>query len=249
MGFIRYREKKEDRYSEILEYSRTQQEDERKKKNDIQVSSWLSEYTGDNNLMSYNIQQLLKLLMIQYNLLKELECSIFSGITLPENCDTTQLWNDFSLDLADRHILFFQVRSDIRKKHLQVFTERIFKIKIPVSIDQHIENLYDNKRYQKYFTDCYDPAEHERYYYYLVQYAAASSTIANIFFDNYKKLCMTMVIYLYQAFKPAENNWMSKLEAENNGIDYLRERHIRNERIIIDPKLLINPSIQKVEIK
>lgn len=244
MGFIRYHGKKEDRYSEILEYSRAQQEDERKRKEDIRVSSWLAEYTGDKKLMSYNIQQLLRLLMFQYNRLLAINYSIFSSITLPENCDTAQLWNDFSLDLADRHICFFHVRSDIREKHLHVFMERIFKLKSPVSAKHHIEYLSDNNRYQKYFSECYDPAENERYYYHLVQYAANKSTNADLFFDNYNKLCLTIVIYFYQVFKPTEDNWMSKFEIEISGIDNIREQRDRNGRKMIDPTLLINPSIR-----
>ena len=59
MAFISYHGEKEDRYSEVLEYSRAQQKEEWKKNEADRIGHWLADIGSDSKLSQKNIQELL----------------------------------------------------------------------------------------------------------------------------------------------------------------------------------------------
>ena len=87
MGFISYHGKKEDRYSEILEYSKAIQNEEWAKSEEERISNWLKKLTGDEQLAHLNIPELLKLIIIQYRLLTDSYKDVINKREIPFNCD------------------------------------------------------------------------------------------------------------------------------------------------------------------
>ena len=150
MGFISYHGEKEDRYSEVLEYSRARQTEEWKKAEEERICNWLVELTGDGKLSHLNVQELLKLVILQYRSLADKYKSIIDVGELPAGCDTMRLWKDFSIDIVDRHILSFHTIPVEREKHLQVYIDRIFKLSETISAADHIQKMADNTNYRKY---------------------------------------------------------------------------------------------------
>ena len=67
MGFISYHGKKEDRYSEILEYSKAIQNEEWAKSEEERISNWLKKLTGDEQLAHLNLPELLKSRALKLN--------------------------------------------------------------------------------------------------------------------------------------------------------------------------------------
>lgn len=242
MGFINYRGKKEDRYSEILNYSRAQQDDEWKRKEDERVGVWLMKFTGDGKFVTYNLQKLLKLIMSLYRELFDTYKKIFVDGTVPDNCYEEQLWKDFSIDLVDRHIRFYHVTIEDREKDLQMFIDRIFKLSGTVSAVMHIEYLAERSDYNKYFSECFDPFQTGRYFYHLVRYVGKNNNAnVDVFFDYYKKLILTLGMFFYQAFRPRNNGWTKLLETEIIAVENIQEQHRKNEHIIINSEFLKNP--------
>ncbi len=178
MGFISYHGEKEDRYTEVLEYSRAQQNEEWKKSEEERISNWLIELTGDGKMAHLNIQELLKLVIAQYRTLADQYKVVVHGGELPSGCDVECLWKDFSIDIADRHIQSFHILPDVREKHLQAFIDRIFKLAGTVSAEEHLEKMAGRNEYRKYFVECFDPTWAGRQFYHLLQYAAKNESKA-----------------------------------------------------------------------
>jgi len=55
MGFIDYHGTKEDRYTEVLEYARAQQEEDWKRKDEKKISLWLRDLTGSGSYAQLNV--------------------------------------------------------------------------------------------------------------------------------------------------------------------------------------------------
>ena len=66
MGFIDYHGTKEDRYTDVLEYSRTQQEEDWKYKEEQKISIWLRKLTGNGSYAKMNVAELVKYIVVKY---------------------------------------------------------------------------------------------------------------------------------------------------------------------------------------
>ena len=56
MGFVDFHGTKEDRYTEVLEYSRAQQEEDARRKAKQKINLWLSDLTGNADLARLNAE-------------------------------------------------------------------------------------------------------------------------------------------------------------------------------------------------
>lgn len=242
MGFISYHGEKEDRYSEVLEYSRARQTEEWKKAEEERICNWLVELTGDGKLSHLNVQELLKLVILQYRSLADKYKSIIDAGELPAGCDAMRLWKDFSIDIVDRHILSFHTIPAEREKHLQVYIDRIFKLSETISAADHIQKMADNTNYRKYYVECFDITWTGRNYYHLIQYISGDkSKNVEEFLDGYKKLSLLLNLYFYQVFRPRDDAWMGQIQAERYAIAELQEQYAKHKHIVLNPALLNNP--------
>lgn len=66
MGFIDYHGTKEDRYTEVLEYARAQQEEDWKRKDEKKISLWLRDITGSGSYTQLNVEELIKYVAVKY---------------------------------------------------------------------------------------------------------------------------------------------------------------------------------------
>ncbi len=248
MGFISYHGEKEDRYSEVLEYSRARQEEEWKKSEEERISKWLKELTGDDKLAHLNIQELLKLILSQYKALNNAYSTVVNTGEMPAGCDMDCLWKDFSIDIADRHIQSFHVMPEQREKHLQTFIDKIFKLAGTVPASEHLEKISTDSNYRKYFVESFDPTWTGRNFYHLLQYAGKGNVKAvEDFFGIYKRFAIIMNLYFYQAFRPRDNGWIGQIEAERSALAEICNQYSRNVHIILNPALLQNPLYKKEE--
>ena len=239
MGFISYHEKKEDRYYEILEYSRAMQEEEWKKSEEERIANWLKELVGDDKLVYLNIQELLKLIFVQYKVLSEEYKNVVDNGDIPDGCDLSGLWKDFLIDIADRNIQAFHVTSEQREKYLQTFIEKIFKLSGTVSALEHIEKVGTNSGYRKYFAECFDPTWKGRYFYYLLQYVGKGNEKAvEDFYEDYKSFMIILNLYYYKAFLPRDNAWIGQIEAERNAITDIKAQYLKRMYKNLNPVLL-----------
>ncbi len=66
MGFIDYQGDKEDRYSEVVEFAKAQQEEEFRRINDARISAWVNKRLNDERYSDVPINDLLKYIMVRY---------------------------------------------------------------------------------------------------------------------------------------------------------------------------------------
>lgn len=233
MGFIDYHGTKEDRYSEVVEYARAQQNEEWKKTQTERISKWLTELTGDGRLIRGNIQDLLKMVIVQYRALEE----VYKKLSITDTKDARDadtLWRDFSTDLADRHIQSFHIRPDLKERHLQAFIDKIFRLKGAGTSSEYYSQLNDDPAYRKYFTEYFDPTWKGRHYFWILHNACYEGKLKELddFYDAYKKLGVTLSIYLYLAFWPHDDGWMRQLESERNALEDIKKQSHKKPRKI-----------------
>ncbi len=240
MGFINYKGENEDRYDELVEYSRALQDEEWKKAELERIYEWLEELTGDGRYAHLNVQEMLKLIIGQYRKFCSGYRDLIAKGKVPEKCDPERLLKDVSIDIATRHIQAFHTTTDVRNKHLQAFIERIFKLEDTVRAEQHFEYLASRSDYRKYFTECFDPTWTGRQFFLLLQYIDKSKQ-ADEFFDEYKKLTLFVSLYLYQAFRPRDYGWMHQIEAERIAIEEIKHQLSRHFHLGLKLGLLLNP--------
>ena len=247
MGFISYHGEKEDRYTEVLAYSRARQEEEDKKNQEEKIAAWLKDFTGDDKLAHLNIQQLLKLLFVEYRTLFEQYKNIVDSVAISSGCDTSYLWKDFSIDLADRHIQSFHVKPEVRVKHLQTFIDKIFKLSGVITASEHTERLIKNSDYRKYFVECFDPTWTGRNFYHFLQYVAKDKDIKSVddFFEEDKKFILILNLYFYLAFRPRDDGWRRQIEAEQRAIEEVKDKYYTGESILLNPAIMQNPLYKK----
>ena len=78
MGFIDYHGTKEDRYTEVLEYARAQQEEDWKRKDEQKLSLWLRDLIGSSSYAQLNVEDLLKYALIKYRAMQKTWQSLIS---------------------------------------------------------------------------------------------------------------------------------------------------------------------------
>ncbi|WP_028243917.1 hypothetical protein [Pseudobutyrivibrio ruminis] len=242
MGFIDYQGNKEDHYDDVLEYSKAQQKEEWKKRQQERIYNWLIELPSDGNLAKKNIQELLKGVMGQYKLLSQKYDKIISSGNVPDMCDTDRLWKDFAIDVADRHIRAFHTTPENKEKHLQVFISRIYKFSEVVSASEHFDLLENNRVYRKHFAECFDLTWTNRYFYHLLQHIGEDRIeFVEDFFKEFNTFALLLNLYLYQALQPRDDAWMKQIELERLALEDIQRKYNRKVHIVVDLSIIQNP--------
>ena len=150
MGFIDYHGTKENRYSEVLDYARSQQQEDWKRKQIVKIKKWLDELSGNSNIADMYIQDLLKLVIIRYKDLLEIEQLLTWDVSKMHGISTEQIWKDYTFDLIRRHIEPFHMDVLQRNKHFDVFVTKIFKFGNSGEADEFFYNISDRPEYKRY---------------------------------------------------------------------------------------------------
>lgn len=251
MGFIDYHGTKEDRYDEVLDYAHAQQEEDWKRKQAVKIKKWLTDLTGDGRLSDLYIQDILKTVMVRYKELwscgKDLigEAGELSGLS------AEQLWEDFSMEYAMRHIEPFHMTQEKKKKHFDTFLIKIFKVTGHGNAEEFYEALSDTPSYRRYLTECFDPAwKGQQFFKYLnviVKKDKTKKEELEKFIKAYKQLGVSVSLYLYQAAQPRDDGWMIQETAEWNAVTEIEGKLRRNSLAAPEYKVICNPLYSKQE--
>ena len=227
MGFVDFHGTKEDRYTEVLEYSRAQQEEDARRKARQKIILWLSDLTGNADLAMLNAEELLKNVIVRYRVMQGLWHALTSQTGAGEDNELDQLWAEFSLDLAGRHLRAFHLEKEREKKHLEVFQTKIFKLTDQISVDEYYKKVCDDPKYRHHLLEWFDPTwKGQRLFRWLRALAGDDE-------ENIKrleeictadiKLCLLLGLYLHQVIMPCDDGWMLESEAEYRALSELCE--------------------------
>ena len=157
MGFIDYHGTKEERYTDVLEYARAQQEEDWKRKDEQKLVIWLRNLTESSSYAELSVEELMKYMVVKYRTMQKAWQELISPVKTDSRIDTDQLWKDFSTDLAARHLSCFHLNKDRRSRYLQTFQSKIVKLSEVLPAKQYYGIIAENPRYRQYFTECFDP--------------------------------------------------------------------------------------------
>ena len=228
MGFIDYHGTKEDRYSEVLDYARSQQEEDWKYKQSVMIRKWLKQLSVDKSMADMNIQDILKIVIVKYRELWEIETFITEAENDMNGLSSSQLWKDFSLDLIRRHIEPFHIKTELQNKHFDIFLTKIFKISDSLTAENFYKKMGDDGEYRRYLIENFDPTWKDQLYYRYLFSLCGHNCSGNEriieFLNTLSMLGVCIALYLHHALHPRDNGWMMQETAEWNALKDIEDR-------------------------
>ena len=245
MGFIDYHGTKEDRYTDVLEYSRAQQEEDWKRKDEQKLSLWLKDLTGSSSYTQLNVEDLLKYVIVKYRAMQKTWQELTTLIKDKHGIEPNLLWKDFSIDLAARHLSAFHLTSGRRNKYLQSFQTKVFRLTDALSSEEHYRNISDNPQYRQYYVECFDPTwKGQQVFKWIragIKRNADGLKLIEDFLDVDIQVSLFLGLYLHQVILPHDDGWMREIEAERKALLDIRSKSHRGTLFAPDLRALVNP--------
>ena len=228
MGFIDYHGTKEDRYDEVLEYARMQQEEERKRLQDAKIEKWLKEILGESKYSNLTINETIKYVMVKYRSLCDIKNEMLSKYTeeIPINPDI--LWNDFSSYIISRHLEPFHFDTEKQMNYYTTFSSKVFKVEQYTSAEKHYQAMANNSDYRTYFGACFDVAQEKQFWKWIGRIGNKDKKRLAEFVSIYEQLTVLMGYYLFQGVRPNSDEWMRRLEIEKQVLEKIRDDYNKN---------------------
>ena len=248
MGFINYNGPKEDHYTDVLEFARSQQEEEQRRIATMKAAQCVSDFTGKKQYSELEASELLKLIIVRYRQLTSLKEELQETAFIHATIDEDRLWNDFSLWIIEEHLNLFDIPFEARNRYLQTFYSRVFKVDGGPPLEEHNKFLSENGEYKSYFSGCFGLAKEKYYWKWLRDSgdnASKKDAQFNSFVDLYFDLSVLFTYYLFLSFVPFTQDWIHALEDERNKVDSLKSRKSEARFKITDIAKLTNPVYRK----
>lgn len=245
MGFIDYNGTKENRYLDVVEYAKAQQEENQKKRQVIKVAKWLEELNGMTYLADLYIQEYLKSIIIEYRKMSDFWKIRLSDVKEINDISIERVWIDFLNELVLRHIDSLHIVPEDKEKIFLSFYGKVFKLPRDDIDSSFYESLTDDPEYRKYLAECFDPTWKGQQLYKII-YSLNNLDKDFItefisFLDEYSLLGLNISLYLNQLFLPRDDGWMIQEKAEWNAILDIKKR-ILNKSYSLPNKKAFNSS-------
>ena len=253
MGFIDYHGTKENRYTEVLDYARAQQQEDWKRKQTVKIKKWLEGLNGNSSMADMYIQDLLKTVIVRHRDLLTLEQSLTGEISVADGVSIELLWKDYTFDLIRRHVDPFHMDVLQRNKHFDAFLTRIFKTSTSGGAEEFFQNITDKPEYRRYLIECFDPAwKDQQFFKYMSEISRKDKSKREVyekFLATYRQLGLTMALYLYQAAQTRDDGWMLQEAEEWNALSDLLVKVQKGTLTASDRKKIVNPLLVRDEEK
>lgn len=248
MGFIDYHGTKEDRYTDVLEYSRTQQEEDWKYKEEQKISLWLRKLTGNGSYAKMNVAELVKYIVVKYRYEQKIWNKLEPHLKKDLKIETKQLWEDFCIDLAARHLSLFPINGEKRIRYLQSFQTKFFRLDTALAAEDHYRYISENPKYRKYYAECFDPTWKGQHFFKWLWDSTKKDEDGlkglEEFIEIDKELSLLLGIYLHQVLRPHDEGWMREIEAEQQALSEIRGKIKKGVFYPPERTLLKNPIVQ-----
>lgn len=240
MGFIRYHEKKEDHFSEVLDYSHAQQEEDRKEKEERFAAEWLSNKNGEA-IRPLPPNQAMKQFALIYRRLSDIWIQISENEPCLNSTQKEQLWKDFIVDICDRMMLLFYQDQTERCNAIQTMVSKVFRL-TDIRISDHFHLLHDSKRYRYYFDRCFFPERKDSLQFYrFLSFSDKRPTKAATqeFMVCLKKFSGLFIYFLFKITGRESQFWTTQADDLIRQIEEVTE--IFRRLPAPEPRKLINP--------
>lgn len=214
MGFIDYQGTKENRYTDVLEFAKAQQEEEARRLEDEKVGKWVTESIGDARYVGMTITDVMKYIIVLYRKLVEQRDALLSKQAKEQFVDVEILWKDFSIATITNQLKYFGLPEDKRNIYYQTFLEKVFKVAGATSAEKHYGSLRNNASYQRYFSDCFDMVQEKQFWKWMGYIGENDNRLLVEFVNTYEQLSILLGYYLFQGIRPGSLEWMRRLDIE-----------------------------------
>ena len=221
MGFIDYSGTKEDRYSDVLDFAKSQQEEETRRLEDEFVSKAVIKLIGDARCTTLDIGDLIKYVMVKYKTLLQLRDKLNTDEMVHSQVDKDILWNDLHIALIAKRLEAMGLSDHKRNVYFKTFEEKVFKLKEATSAEVHYQNMSAKPSYQNYFIDCFDLVQEKQFWKWLGRIGAKDKSILTEFVKVYEQLSVLTGYYLFQGIRPNNHCWIQRLEIEHKALERL----------------------------
>ena len=226
MGFIDYQGTKEDRYSDVLEFAKAQQEEEKRRIQDERAAKWVAEILKDSRYSGISVNDLIRYIIVRYKNLCTQRDEILEG-SEEEQLDAERLWSDYLISVIVSHLDFMGLSQDRMATYYKTFMEKVFKLEDFTPLESHFQSLREKESYHRYFADCFDMVQEKQFWKWLGKYGQKDKEKLVRFVNTYEQLSVLLGYYLFQGIRPADSEWMKRLEIEAQVMERLREDYKR----------------------
>ena len=216
MGFINYHGDKEDRYTDVVEFAKAQQEEEKRRVSDERTAKWISDFLKNSSFKELNVRELLKCIIKEYRCLKE-KYEHLIGNSEGYDLDTLTIWKDFCSLLVAKKMDIFSIPDENKETTYNTFMSRVFDFSEFTHYCDFVFLLESSKAYKRYFAECYD-IFCENYFLNWLKASKKKDREFEDFMDAYKVLSVYLSYYMFQVFRPEDDGWMKRLEIEDKAI-------------------------------
>lgn len=241
MGFIDYQGTKEDRYTDVLEFAKAQQEEDLRRRKDAKVAKWLEEIIGSRTYSELSINDILKFVIVKYRSLHEKYVALIANCLSSQVADPAIVWNDFCLWMIRKQLEVFSLPIDKRDIYFQTMSDKVFKLSEPTSAEVHYEKYARDEKYKRYFLDCFDMVQEKQFWKWLGDLGGKDVKRLCEFIDNYEQLSTLFSFYMFQGLRPENDEWMHRIDIEKQVLERLRLDYQRGRFKNANMEKLINP--------
>lgn len=202
MGFIDYQGTKENRYTDVLEFAKAQQEEEARRLEDEKVGKWVTESIGDARYVGMAITDVMKYIIVLYRKLVEQKDALLSKQAKEQLVDIELLWKDFSIATITNQLKYFGLPEDKRNIYYKTFLEKVFKMEETTPAEKHYDSLRNNASYQRYFSECFDMVQEKQFWKWMGYLGENNNQLLVEFVNTYEQLSVLLGYYLFQGIRP-----------------------------------------------
>lgn len=227
MGFIDYQGTKENRYTDVLEFAKAQQEEEARRLADARVAKWLTESLKDSRYADLALNDLIKYIIVKYRKLQEQKEILVSKQEDSDLIDDKLLWMDFCISAISRRLDNIGLSEETRNTYYHTFMGKVFKLEEFTSAERHYSSIAENTSYKRYFADCFDLVQEKQFWKWLGRLGTKEKSSLIEFVRNYEQMSFLLGYYLYLGIRPQSLEWMKRLDLEREVLEKLIEEYSR----------------------
>lgn len=249
MGFIDYQGTKENRYDDVLEFAKAQQEEEFRRLEDARVNKWVSEILKDGRYVGLELSDLIKYIIVRYRKLVELKESLMKCDEEETIIDNKLLWNDFCIALVTKRLEPYGLEEEKQETYYHTMLGKAFKVEDFTDAKTHYGSIRDNPNYKRYFADCFDLVQERQFWKWLGRVGDKERLILVEFVTIYEQLSVLLGYYFFQGTRPQDSEWMRRLDLEHQVLEKISTDYSKG--CFREPNLgkLQNPLYESVKPK
>lgn len=247
MGFIDYQGTREDRYTDVLEFAKAQQDEEARRLADARVSKWLTESLKDSGYAELTLNDLIKHIVFRYRKLAEQKEILISRQVEHGLADDKQLWKDFCISAISRRLENTGLTEEKRNIYYHTFMEKVFKLEEFTPAERHYCSIEDNASYRRYFADCFDLVQEKQFWRWLGMLGTKDRSVLTEFVRHYEQMSFLIGYYLYVGIRPDSFEWMKRLDLEREVLDKLCVEYSRGRYNQPNDAKLQNPLYEQIK--